>query len=217
MEEKRTHFVLRNKTLLVNHHRGALRAGHSSVSSSWPSELQPAAQRNLKLKETNNSVAWTVLLNSPPQAFGRWHKKLFLHPSPSHPCALTNRTLRAISQTPGMLAGRRGSSCRQEEHAKEPRSAQHTKPVLGHTNMDLSFISLRRKHFLDLGAKLRTAQVLLTLLFVRASSASDRRNPTPRNPEVSGSSFVCRSPTPPRAAEISSPGINELFPQMVPG
>lgn len=39
----------------------------------------------------------------------------------------------------------------------------------------------------------------------------------PPNPVVSGSSFVCRSQTLPRAAEMSSPVINELFPQMVPG
>lgn len=37
------------------------------------------------------------------------------------------------------------------------------------------------------------------------------------NPVVSRSSFVCTSLTLPRAAEISSPVINELFPQMVPG
>lgn len=57
--EKRTHCILRRKTLLVNHHRRALRAGHSST---WRHFLQltlrtegccqPTTQRNPKLKET---------------------------------------------------------------------------------------------------------------------------------------------------------------------
>lgn len=105
---------------------------------------QPVAQRNPKLTETNNSVPWTVLLNSPPQAFGRWGKRLFLHHSPCHSRAFRNITLKAVSQTPGMHAGRRGSSCRQEEHAKEPCSAKHlhhTKPILGNTNVHLLHFS----------------------------------------------------------------------------
>lgn len=102
-KKKRTHFIFRRKTLLVNHHRRALRAGHSST---WRHFLQltprsagccqPAAQSNPKLKETNNPVPWAVPLNSPPQAFGRWGKRLFLHHSPSHSCAFRNRALQAI-------------------------------------------------------------------------------------------------------------------------
>lgn len=118
---------------------------------------QPVAQRNPKLTETNNSVPWTVLLNSPPQAFGRWGKRLFLHHSPCHSHAFRNITLKAVSQTPGMHAERRGSSCRQEEHAKEPCSAKHlhhTQSPFWVTPTCISFISQpQKKTFSGFGGK----------------------------------------------------------------
>lgn len=147
---------------------------------------QPVAQRNPKLTETNNSVPWTVLLNSPPQAFGRWGKRLFLHHSPCHSRAFRNITLKAVSQTPGMHAGRRGSSCRQEEHAKEPCSAKHlhhTKPILGNTNVHLFHFSASEENLFwiwgqtgCLQGKRSSSEQLMsagdTVQFVRVSSAS---------------------------------------------
>lgn len=196
--------------------------------------MQPAAQRNPKLKETNKQQT-----NSPPHLVGGGVKgcscitALLIHvllqtepdshfSDPRNAC----REMWKQLQTGGTC----GSSCRQEEHAKKPRSAQHlnhTKIILGNTSVDgaLSFISFRRKHWLDLGANSSSEQHIsavhicqsqLSALLCKEQLLTGGIQHLP-NPVVSGSSFLCRSLTLPRAAEISSPGINELFPQMFPG
>lgn len=192
---KRTHFILRNQTLLLNHHRRALRAGHTSM---WEHFLQltlktagcchPGAQRKPKIKETNNSVPWTVLLNSPRQTFGSQGKRLFLHHSPSH--VLLETDLESHFSDPRNACREMWKQFRQEEHTKEPRSAEHlhqTKPILGNTNVQLFPLSASEEsiHWIwgqtaascrGRGAAQNSTSVLLTLCYLSSPACSSARS-----------------------------------------
>lgn len=122
------------------------------------------------------------------QTFGSQGKRLFLHHNPSR--VLLETDLESHFSDPRNACREMWKQLRQEEHTKEPRSAEHlhqTKPILGNTNAQLFPFSASEEsiHWIwgqtaascrGRDAAQNSTSVLLTLCYLSSPACSSAKS-----------------------------------------